>query len=111
MSKGSKIRLFRNCVITVILVALGGWLVQHNWQMRRIRYENYTYTAQEANKLKNFPKAQYAYGMHAWSRGDARKASEYFQQAVSEDPFYMDAWLRLAESEAVLGTRRNPEKY
>jgi hypothetical protein len=45
--------------------------------------------------------------MRAWSRGDARKASEFFRQAVSEDPFYMDAWLRMAESEAALG---HPEK-
>jgi hypothetical protein len=91
------------CLITVILAALSGWLLHHNWQMRRIRYENYTFTAEEAQKLKNFPAAQYAHGMHAWSRADVRKASEFFQQAVSEDPFYMDAWLRLAESEAVLG--------
>jgi tetratricopeptide (TPR) repeat protein len=94
-------------VITVTLVVLGSWLVYHNWQMRRIRYENYTFTVEEAGKLKNFPDAQYAYGMWAWSRGDARKASEFFRQAVSKDPFYMDAWLRLAESEAALG---NPEK-
>ena len=58
-------------------------------------------------KLKNFPAAQYAHGMRAWSRGDARKASEFFRQAVSEDPFYMDAWLRLAESEVASG---HPEK-
>lgn len=95
------------CVITVTLVVLGSWLVYHNWQMRRIRYENYTFTAEEAEKLKNFPGAQYAHGMRAWSRGDARKASEFFQKAVSEDPFYMDAWLKMAESEAALG---NPEK-
>jgi tetratricopeptide (TPR) repeat protein len=95
------------CVITVTLVALGSWLLHHNWQMRRIRYENYSFTAEEADKLKNFPAAQYAYGMRAWSRGDARKASEFFRQAVSEDPFYMDAWLRMAESEAALGY---PEK-
>jgi hypothetical protein len=107
MSKSSKIRLFRNCVITVALVVLGSWLLHHNWQLRRIRYENYTFTAEEAGKLKNFPDAQYAYGMRAWSRGDAPKASELFRQAVSEDPFYMDAWLRLAESEAALG---HPEK-
>ena len=103
MNKDSKIRLFRNCVITVALVVLGSWLLFHNWQMRRIRYEKYVFTAEEAKKLKNFPRAQYAYGMRAWSRGDAQKASGFFQQAVSEDPFYMDAWLRMAESEAALG--------
>jgi tetratricopeptide (TPR) repeat protein len=62
-----------------------------------------SFTAEEAKKLKNFPDAQFAHGMRAWSRGDAQKASEFFQRAVSEDPFYMDAWLRLAESEIALG--------
>jgi len=95
------------CVITLTLVILGGWLVYHNGQMRRIRYENYTFTQEEAKKLKSFPAAQYAYGMHAWSRADVQKASEFFGQAVSKDPFYMDAWLRMAESEAALG---HPEK-
>jgi tetratricopeptide (TPR) repeat protein len=94
------------CLITVTLVVLGSWLVYHNWQLRRIRYENYTFTVEEAQKLKHFPKAQYAHGMRALSRGDAQKASEFLQQAVTADPLYMDAWLRLAETEAASG---NPE--
>ena len=95
--------LFARCVVTITLVVLGSWLIYHNWQLRRIRYGNYAFTAEEAAKLKNFPDAQYAYGMKAWVQGEAQKASEFFQQAVSEDPLYMDAWLRLAESEAALG--------
>jgi tetratricopeptide (TPR) repeat protein len=91
------------CVVTITLAVLGSWLIYHNWQLRRIRYENYAFMAEEANKLKSFPAAQFAYGMKDWTRGDAEKASEYFRQAVSEDPLYMDAWLRLAESEAELG--------
>jgi hypothetical protein len=98
------------CLITVTLVVLGSWLVYHNWQLRRIRYENYTFTAEEAEKLKNFPIAQYAHGMRAWSRGDAQKASEFFLQAVSKNPFYMDAWLRVAESELTLGNLEKSRK-
>jgi tetratricopeptide (TPR) repeat protein len=94
---------FVRIAITFILVVLGGWLLHHNWQLRRIRYENYSFTAEEAEKLKNFPDAQYAYGMRAWSRGDAQKASGFFRQAVSVDPLRVDAWLRMAESEAALG--------
>ena len=97
-------------VITITLVVLGSWLLHHNWQLRRIRYENYTFTAEEAQKLKNFPDAQYDYGMQAWSRGEAQKASEYFQQAVSKDPLYMDAWLRLAESEVALDRLEKSKK-
>jgi tetratricopeptide (TPR) repeat protein len=95
--------LLIRCVVTIALVVLGSWLLYHNWQLRRIRYENYSFTAEEAKKLRNFSDAQFAYGMLAWTRGDAQKASEFFRQAVSEDPLYMDAWLRLAESEADLG--------
>jgi tetratricopeptide (TPR) repeat protein len=98
------------CVITAILIALSCWLLNQNWQMRLIRYENYSFTAEEAKKLKNYPHAQYAYGMKTWSRTDVQKASNFFQQAVSEDPFYMDAWLRLAESEAALGRTEKSKK-
>jgi tetratricopeptide (TPR) repeat protein len=98
------------CAITIALVVLGSWLLYHNWQLRRIRYENYSFTTEEAEKLRNYPDAQYAYGMRAWSRGEAQKASAFFQQAVTEDPFYMDGWLRLAESEAALGHLEKSKK-
>jgi tetratricopeptide (TPR) repeat protein len=48
--------------------------------------------------------------MRAWSRGKAQEASEFFRQAVSENPFHMDAWLRLAESEAALGNLEKSKK-
>jgi hypothetical protein len=102
--------LLIRCVVTIALVVLGSWLLYHNWQLRRIRYENYSFTAEEAKKLRNFSDAQFAYGMLAWTRGDAQKASEFFRQAVSEDPLYMDAWLRLAESEADLGYSERSRK-
>jgi hypothetical protein len=103
-------RFIARCVVSITLVVLGSWLIYHNWQLRRIRYENYHFTAGEAQKLKKFPKAQYDYGMQEWSRSDAQKASEFFRQAVTEDPFYMDAWLRMAESEAALGHTEKSRK-
>ena len=36
------------CVITVTLVVLGSWLLYHNWQLRRIWYDNYSFTAEQA---------------------------------------------------------------
>jgi len=98
------------CVITVTLVGLGSWLLYHNWQLRHIRYEKYSFTAEEAGKLKIFPAAQYAYGMRAWSRGDAGRASKFFRQAVLVDSLYMDAWLRLADAEAALGNLETSQK-
>jgi hypothetical protein len=90
-------------LITIVLVIAGIWLVRFNWQQKGIRQKNYTYTALEAKRLKPFPEAQYAYGQHAWLQNDAETAAAYFKQAVSDDVFYMDAWLKLAEAEISLG--------
>jgi tetratricopeptide (TPR) repeat protein len=103
MTNKSLARFLVRSVITVTLVVLGSWLLYHNWQLRRIRNKNYTFTVEEANRLKNYPEALHAYGMQAWSRNDTKTAAAFFRQAVSKDIFYIDAWLRLAESEAAAG--------
>jgi tetratricopeptide (TPR) repeat protein len=110
MRNDPKTRLFRNCAITFTLVVVGSWLLHNNWQLRQIRLENYSFNADEARKLKNFPGAQYDHGMRAWLKGDYSKASQFFRQTVSKDPFYIDAWLRLAESEAALGHLQTARK-
>ncbi len=56
---------------------------------------------------KPFARAQYAYGLHAWFQNDPETAAEFFRQAVSQDIFFMDAWLKLAEAEATMGIRKN----
>ncbi len=41
--------------------------------------------------------------MHAWLQQQPERAAGYFRQAVSQDTLFLDAWLRLAETEAALG--------
>ena len=94
-------------MFTLILLILSGWLIIHNWQHRKIYHKNYSFTVEEANKLKNFPRALYAYGLNAWYQNDSAAAVRFLRQAVAQDSFYMDAWLRLAQAEVDLG---NPEK-
>ena len=94
-------------LITVALIILTGWLLRYSWLQRHISYEDYTYTVDEAKRLQYFPKARYAHGLQAWFRNDADGAAGFFRQAVSQDVFLMDAWLKLAEAEALMG---NPEK-
>ena len=94
-------------MLTLILLVVSGWLIIHNWQHRKMYHENYSFTVEEAEKFRKFPRALYAYGLNAWYQNDSEAAARFFRQAVSEDIFFMDAWLRLAQAEVDLG---NPEK-
>ncbi len=94
-------------LITLVLVALGGWLFYFNWLQRPIHYRTYTFSVEESQRLWPFARAQYAHGLHAWLQNDSETAAGFFRQAVSQDLFFMDAWLKLAEAEAVMG---NSEK-
>ena len=90
-------------LITLALVALGGWLLYFNWLQRPIHYRTYDFSIEEAQRLRPFARAQYAQGLHAWFQNDPEAAAGFFRQAVIQDPFFMDAWLKLAEAEAILG--------
>ena len=90
---------------TIVLVSLGSWSFYYNWQQRSIRFGNFTYSNEEAERFKNYPKALYAYGLNAWARQDHETAATFFRRAVSEDVLYLDSWLRLAEAEATIGRK------
>ncbi len=92
-----------NVLITMILLALGGWLSYFNWLQRPIHYRNYTFSVEEAQRLRPFARAQYAHGLHALFQNDREAAAEFFKEAVSREVLFMGAWLRLAEVEASLG--------
>ena len=94
-------------LITLVLMVLGGWLIYFNWLQRPIHYRTYTFSLEESNRLRSFARAQYAHGLHAWLQNDPETAAGFFRQAVSQDLFFMDAWLKLAETEAAMG---NSEK-
>jgi len=96
--------LFR-ILITAILSVLGLWTVYFNWPQRSIRFDKYTYSNKEAQQLKFYPKAKYAHGMNAWLNQQPEKAARFFRQAVSQNALFLDAWLRLAETDAALGRK------
>ena len=93
------IRLF----MTLVLLALSGWLLRFNWLQRPIHYRNYAFSSEESRRLRLFARAQYAHGMHAWLQNDPETAAGFFRQAVTQEVFFLDAWLRLAEAEAMMG--------
>jgi hypothetical protein len=90
-------------LITIVLMALGGWLVYFNWLQRPIHYRSYNFSIEEAQRLRPFARAQYANGLHAWFQNDPETAAGFFRQAIIQDPLFMDAWLKLAEVEAAMG--------
>jgi hypothetical protein len=94
--------LFR-LLISIVLIALGGWLLYFNWLQRPIHYRTYKFTIEEAHRLRPFARGQYAHGLHAWFQNDSEAAAAFFRQAVSQDVFFLDAWLKLAEAEATMG--------
>ena len=90
-------------LITAILSVLGCWTVYYNWPQRSVRYGSYAYSEEEAQQLRFYPDAQYAYGMHAWLQQQPDRAAGFFRQAVSQDVLHLDAWLKMAEAEAAQG--------
>jgi hypothetical protein len=90
---------------SVVLLLLGSWSFYHNWLQKPVRFDNYTYSIEEAERLKNYSKAQYAHGLNAWSRQDPEAAARFFRQAVSEDILFIDGWIRLAEAESEMGRK------
>lgn len=90
-------------LITVFLATLASWLLHYSWLERKVEKRVYEFTQAEAEQLGGFSEAQYAYGLKAWYENDAKEASGYFRKAADEDPLYIDAWLKLAETEASMG--------
>jgi hypothetical protein len=95
---------------TVILLMIGGWTLYHNWLQRPVRFGIYTYSIDEAELLKNYPKAMYAHGLSAWAQQDPVTADRFFRQTVSKDVLFIDGWLRLAEAEEEMGHKEKAKK-
>jgi hypothetical protein len=90
-------------LITAVLVVLAGWLMIHNWHYRAIFHKDYAFEDSELDKYRHIPDALYAIGSHAWLNNDTRLATRFFIRAVKQNVFDMDAWLKLAQAEIVLG--------
>ena len=93
--------------ITLVLIGLSSWLLIHNWQHRTIFQKDYAFQAEEQHKFKHFPKALYDIGLKFWFDNDSTTAALFFREAVKRDSLFVDAWLKLAQAEMVLG---NPDE-
>jgi len=93
--------------VTLVLIGLSSWLLIHNWQHRTIFYKDYAFQAEEQHKFKHFPKALYDIGLKFWFDNDSTAAVPFFRKAAMQDGLFVDAWLKLAQAEMVLG---NPDK-
>lgn len=101
------IRIFWQALVSVVLILLGGWTIHANWPLRSIRMNDLEYSKQAAKRLNRYSEAQYAYGTRAWMDQQPEVATGYFHQAVTQNILFVDAWLRLAESQAELGQDAN----
>lgn len=96
-------------LVTAMLFTLGCWTVYYSWPKRSIRYDTYTYSDEEAQHLRIYPNARYAYGMQAWMEIQPERAATFFRQAVLLNALHLDAWLKLAETEAEQGRTAKAE--
>jgi hypothetical protein len=97
-------------LITIMLSILGCWTVYYCWPQRTVRYDSYTYSDKEAHRLRFYPKAQYAHGMRAWFQQQPEVAARFFRQAVSQNVLFLDAWLRLSETELAMGYEKKAKE-
>ena len=103
-------KILAKAAITIILASLSLYVLRNSWIDRKIAYEEYSYTREEAEKLKDFPEAMYDYGRHSKSIFDYESARFFFQRAALGNVFHGDAWISLAETEARLGNTERAGK-
>ena len=89
--------------ITLILLLVAVLLIHYSWQKRKIVNKDFSFNVQEPRSLRDFPLAMYAYGLHAWFNYNPLEAARFFRQAVYDNPFHIDGWLKLAQAEAAVG--------
>ena len=99
--------MVKKSLLTVLPVLLGGWMLLFGWQHYQAAKNP---AALGGNELHAFPQVAFEKGMTAYRLGDHATAKAHFSQAVNNDPVYMDAWLRLAETEIVIGNAIQAEK-
>ena len=90
-------------LVFIVHVLLSVWLVVYTWHHRNIIQKKYDFTAKEAKKFRRYSRFLYSYGLNAWFQNDSVAAARFFRQALSQDVLYIDAWIRLAQAELVLG--------
>lgn len=93
----------KKAFITLIVLVAVVALLQYSWQKRKIVNKNFSFNVQESRALRHFPRAMYAYGLNTWFSNNPLEAARFFRQAVYDSPFYINAWLKLAQAESAVG--------
>jgi hypothetical protein len=106
MERQLKLILIR-FLLTAILLSLGCWTVYFNWPQRAIRFNNYSFQKKRRNDSDSIRKPSTRMACTPGCSSSQGRAAGFFRQAVSQDVLFLDAWLRLAETEAAQG---NEEK-
>ncbi len=89
--------------LSAVLISMSIWTIRANWPLRSVHLKTLEPSERAAHRLADIPEAQYAFGMQFWNDPQPEKAARFFRQAVSGNVLHIDAWLRLAEAEAVMG--------
>ncbi len=93
----------KSILAALLLTPLGLWLVAYGWPQQHLYYQNYRFDQAEARRLAAYPRAMLAHGDQAWHSLAPSQAANFYRQAVWSDVLYLDAWLKLAQTEAVRG--------
>ena len=96
MQSGTLTRGLAALVVTLVLGMLSIWLLTYGREQRHRFYQDYVFSAPEAQRLSRHPDMLYAFGRQAESTTDTVAAADYFGRAVTRNPLHLDAWLRLA---------------
>ncbi|MFW5874672.1 MAG: carbohydrate binding domain-containing protein [bacterium] len=92
----------KKALVSLVLAATVVWAV--HWAVLDRAVENQDYGGRERRgALEHFAGAQYDFGMQAWYENRLEEAQSLFGEAVSVNPLYINAWLRLAEVRQVEG--------
>lgn len=86
-----------------LLTPLGIWLIHYCWPQHHLYYRDYRFDESEAQSLAIYPQAMVAHGDRAWQNLATVQASAFYRRAVKRDASYIDAWLKLAQTEAARG--------
>jgi hypothetical protein len=94
---------FVKAVVSIGLLGLMVWLVPWSLHEEVVRRMPNAMPEKASEDVEAFPKANYLYGRRAFLEGRTEAAERYFERAISQNVLYVEAWLRLAETQMSRG--------
>ena len=87
----------KKSLLTGIFLVAALWVVRYGWLEQKVETEQYSFGEDGIHHPWHSPKANYDFGLHAWRSDDLGLATNFFRRAITHNPLYMDAWLKLAQ--------------